>query len=660
MDVMIVSASKRSQKASEVAASAFVITREDIRRYGYRTLAESLRRISGLYISSDRNYNYLGVRGFSLPGDYNTKILLLVNGHRTNDALYDSAVIEDAFPVDIESIERIEVVKGPGSALWGTNALFAVVNVITRSADDIDGARFTAEIGSHNRQKGFAEYGRVLNNGLEIAGSISGLGSDGENHVYFPERNQPGNQFNNGVASGISDEDAYKGYLSLRYDDWSFLFYQSRRDNTVPTASWDGSFNDPDMFSVDEYTSYELKYDTSVLPENNGQLTARIYYDRSDFRGRYPYNGNEGWLGPLVGNKDEANSKQWGTEIRFNMDVTEDFAVTAGAEYLDVTESTQKNWDYSPPGWEWLYVDTGTKKNTYDVLSYYVQGEYAILDNLNLVAGIRMDDYSTFDAQYSPRAAILYSPFEKTTLKLLYGEAFRAPNNYERFYDDTAWQLGNVNLNPEEIKTYEFVWEQEINNHTRLVFNAYRFEMDDLILQIENPVDFTLQFQNTKGVISDGAEIQLESRFQNGITGYLGMSTVSTTFDGDITATIGEDEDGSRLDNSPTFSASGGLSIPLWDKKLYVTPECTYVAERKSSLTGGDVGSYFLTNMTITTGTLFDNVDMSFNVYNLFDKKWDVPASGENYFYDDNSGEYPYFNIPQDGRTFRFQLSYRF
>jgi iron complex outermembrane receptor protein len=271
-----------------------------------------------------------------------------------------------------------------------------------------------------------------------------------------------------------------------------------------------------------------------------------------------------------------------------------------------------------------------------------------------------MDDYSTFDAQYSPRAAILYSPFEKTTLKLLYGEAFRAPNNYERFYDDTAWQLGNVNLNPEEIKTYEFVWEQEINNHTRLVFNAYRFEMDDLILQIENPVDFTLQFQNTKGVISDGAEIQLESRFQNGITGYLGMSTVSTTFDGDITATIGEDEDGSRLDNSPTFSASGGLSIPLWDKKLYVTPECTYVAERKSSLTGGDVGSYFLTNMTITTGTLFDNVDMSFNVYNLFDKKWDVPASGENYFYDDNSGEYPYFNIPQDGRTFRFQLSYRF
>ena len=128
------------------------------------------------------------------------------------------------------------------------------------------------------------------------------------------------------------------------------------------------------------------------------------------------------------------------------------------------------------------------------------------------------------------------------------------------------------------------------------------------------------------------------------------MSTVNTTYD----------SDDSRLDNSPTFSASAGMSIPLWEEKLYVSPECIYVAERKSSLTGGDVGSYFLTNLTITTGTLFDNVDMSFNVYNLFDKDWDVPAGGENYFYDDNSGDYPYFNIPQDGRTFRFQLSYKF
>ena len=84
MDVTIVSASKREQKLSHVAASAFVIKDEDIKRYGYRTLGEALKRISGLYLSSDRNYDYLGVRGFSLPGDYNSRILVLIDGHRGN------------------------------------------------------------------------------------------------------------------------------------------------------------------------------------------------------------------------------------------------------------------------------------------------------------------------------------------------------------------------------------------------------------------------------------------------------------------------------------------------------------------------------------------------------------------------------------------------
>jgi outer membrane receptor for ferrienterochelin and colicins len=647
MDISVVSASKRSQKVSEVAASAFVISREDIKRYGYRTLAESLRRISGLYVSSGRDYDYLGVRGFSLPGDYNTKILVLIDGHRINNAIYNQGFIDNAFPVDIESIDRIEVVKGPGSALWGTNALFAVVNVITRTAGNIDGGRVTAETGSHNRLKGHIEYGKVFDSSLEIAGSISGLESDGENHIYFPERNQPGYQFNNGVASGVDDEEAYKGYFTLKYNDWKLLFYKNKRDKTYPTAQWDGAFNDKGMYSIDENTGLELNYNTSVFSEKNGQLAVSLYYDTYYYNAAYPWLEDGGWSGVRINDKDKDYTKQWGTEVRFNMNITEDFAVTAGSEYLDIIEIHQKNWDASPPGYEWVYIDTGTKRNDYYTIAFYIQGEYALFDNLNIITGIRLDDYSTFDSQYSPRAALIYSPFEATTLKLLYGEAFRAPNNYERFYDDGYWQLGNKDLKPEEIKTLEFVWEQKIGNHTRLVANLYRFEMNDLILQIETDI---LQFQNTRGVTSDGAEMQLETHFENGITGYLGVSSVSATFDADD----------SRMDNSPTFSASGGLSIPLWSKKMYVSPEIIYVSKRKASLTGGDVGSYFLTNMTITTGTLFDNVDMSFSAYNLFDKDFDVPAGGEHYFYDGIADDYHYFNIPQDGRTFRFQLSYRF
>ncbi len=646
MDVTVISASKKRQKASEVAASAYVISNEDIRRYGYRTLGESLRKISGMYLSSDRNYDYLGVRGFSLPGDYNTKILILIDGHRVNNALYDQAAIEEAFPVDIENIERIEVVKGPGSAMWGSNALFAVINVITHNPNNHDGGRITAEVGSHNRQKGHIEYCTALENGLSVTASISGMATDGENHIYFQERNLPGYQFNNGVASGVDEEESYKGFLSMSYKDLRFLFYTNKRSKDVPTAAWDGAFNDDGMYTTDENTAFELSYNTTLMPEKNGELSLRLYHDSFDYYGEYPWFEFGGWSGTRIDNKDEGYSKQWGTEIRYSMDATDKLAITAGFEYLDVYESHQKNWDAGPAGYEWLYLHTGEKDNTYHSVAWYAQGEYALLDNLTLVAGLRLDDYSTFDEQWSPRAALLYSPFTGTTLKLLYGEAFRAPNNYERFYEDGIWQTGNINLEPEEIETWEFVWEQKIGDHSRLVANLYRFDTKDLILQIE---DINLQFQNTEKIRSEGAEIQLESHFENGIRSYLALSSVNAKCEAID----------SRMDNSPTLSASAGLSIPLFDQKLYISPELIYVSERKSTTTG-DVPSYYLTNLSITTGTLFDNIDMSFNVYNLFDEGYDVPASGEHYFYDIINDTYPYYDIPQDGRTFRLQLSYRF
>lgn len=646
MDIKIVAASKKKQRISQVAASAFVITRDDIRRYGYRTLGESLRRISGLYLSSDRNYDYLGVRGFSLPGDYNTRILVLVDGHRVNNALYDASLLEEGFPIDIEGIERIEVVKGPGSALWGSNALFAVVNVITRKGSDMDGGRVLAETGSHMRRKGFVEYGRLFDNGFELAGSVSGLESDGENHIYFPELDQPG--FHHGVAEGVDDENAYKGYLSLAYHEVGLMLYKNKRRKTVPTAAWDGAFNDSGTYTDDGFTSAELSYEKDIAGSGNGHLLARIYHDDYDYYGEYPFYDGGGWAGAYVLNKDEGWSKQWGAEIRYGMDITRSLTTTFGVEYQDVYEIHQKAWFASP--YYALTIDTGTDRNAYHSSAYYLQGEYRLLDNLQLIGGIRLDDYSTIGKHWHPRAALVYSPRLSTIFKLLYGEAFRAPNDYERSYDDGSWQIGNDRLEPETITTWELVCEQNIGSHTRLVASIFRFELQDLITQVET-ANYLLQFQNNPHEVrSDGAEIQLQSRFDNGIEGYLGVSTVNTR---DL-------ELDTRLTNSPSLLASAGISIPLWSNKLYLSPDFIYVADRKSADTTADAGSYFLTNLTITSGMLFKNVSMSFSVYNLFAKDIIAPGSGEHYHYDPAADNYLYFNIPQEGRTFRFQLSCRF
>ena len=111
-----------------------VITAQDIRAYGWRTLGDLLRSAPGFYVTYPRSYGFVGVRGFGRPGDFGGRILLLLNGHRMNDPLYDTAAVMNDFILDMDLIDRVEIVRGPGSALYGNNAFFAVVNVITKRA----------------------------------------------------------------------------------------------------------------------------------------------------------------------------------------------------------------------------------------------------------------------------------------------------------------------------------------------------------------------------------------------------------------------------------------------------------------------------------------------------------------------------------------------
>ena len=134
MDVTVVGASRYEQKSSEAPTYASVVTAEDIRRNGYRNLADLLRTLPGVFITNDRNYSTSGIRGFLPAGDYNSRVLLLVDGHRINNSIYDQAMIGNDFPVDIDLVERVEVVRGPSSSLYGSNAFFGVINVITKRA----------------------------------------------------------------------------------------------------------------------------------------------------------------------------------------------------------------------------------------------------------------------------------------------------------------------------------------------------------------------------------------------------------------------------------------------------------------------------------------------------------------------------------------------
>ena len=191
LDLEIEGASKFPQKLTAAPSVVTVVTSSEIKEHGYRTLADILRTVPGLYVTNDRNYEYLGARGFGRPGDYNSRVLLLVDGQRINDDVYDGALIDRSFPINVDLIERVEFVPGPASAVYGSNALLGVINVVTRSARDIDGVEVAAEVGSLGARGARATLGHRASNGMDFLLSASRNRSDGAD-LYFPERQGAG------------------------------------------------------------------------------------------------------------------------------------------------------------------------------------------------------------------------------------------------------------------------------------------------------------------------------------------------------------------------------------------------------------------------------------------------------------------------------------
>src|SRR5437867_2152411 len=173
-------ASKYEQKPSEAPASVSVVTNEEIRKFGYRTLSEILRSVRGFFTTYDRNYSYIGVRGFDRPGDYDTRVLLLLDGHRMNDNIYDQAAIGTEAYVDLDAIDRVEIIRGPSSSLYGTSAFLAVINVISKSGRDLKGMEVAATGASHSTGEARLSYGTRLDSGLEAFFAGSYLDSGGQ------------------------------------------------------------------------------------------------------------------------------------------------------------------------------------------------------------------------------------------------------------------------------------------------------------------------------------------------------------------------------------------------------------------------------------------------------------------------------------------------
>jgi iron complex outermembrane receptor protein len=622
----VVAASKYEQKTTEAPASVSIITQDEIKRYGYRTLAEILGSVQGFYVSNDRNYSYVGVRGMSL-GDVNSRVLLLIDGHRMNDNLTDSAMIGTEFMLDVDLIDRVEIIRGPGAALYGNNAFFAVINVITRKAGQVNGIEASGEYGNYDTYKVRFTAGKSFTNGVACLLSGTYYNSAGEDQLFFPKYNTPAQ--NNGVARNM-DGDWYGSLFgSLSYWDLILEGGWIRREKVNPTAPDFTTFNDPRMRTVDDDSYVDLKYahDFSGVAD----VTARLYCDRHTETIGYPYSTSPGGEPYFV---EYLTGTSWGAELQLNKKLWDKDMISVGAEYRDDFSLNDRLVD--PSGTYTGLQDLHSRRQNDGV---FAQGDFALLDELHLNSGVRYDQYGDFAPFFSPRLALIYNPLEQSTFKAIYGTAFRAPS----FEEQTALanQI-NHNIQPEKIETYELDYEQGIGQYLRSSLAGFYNQMDDLIL-----------YQNgaygNVNADSKGMELALEGNWTNGV-----RCRASYTLEKAENRT-----GGGGFPNSPEDLVKLNLSVPVIKEKLFASLQFQYVSSRHTiytspnggaTLPGVDTPGFPILNFTILSKQIVKNLDVSASVYNLLDQSYADPSTAGHL--EDQ--------IPQAGRTFLLKLTYRF
>jgi outer membrane receptor for ferrienterochelin and colicins len=627
-------ASKHEQKVTQAPSSVTIVSAEQIRRFGYRTLADVLRGVRGFYVSDDRNYQYVGVRGFLRPGDYNSRILLTIDGHRMNDSIYDGAYAGREGVIDLELVERVEVIRGPSSSLYGSSAFFGVINVITKRGGEFGGVELAGEGGTFDTQRGRATYGARYSNGVEWLISGSQYQSDGAARLYYPEFDQRTSEEpragNDGVAEGIDAEDAVNLFTKLRYGSWSLVGYFNDRNKQVPTASFDTIFNDPAEETRDRRGYVELSYDEHL--NDALDLQARVYYDDYLYRGAYPYElASPGDPSDPALYRDAAIGKWFGTEWQLTATLAGAHTIQVGGEYRDNRREYQDAYyDIDPRAY-----DLQDERSS-DTLGLYVQDEVRLHEKLALTVGLRFDRYSdSFGSTLNPRMGLIYSVSPTATVKALYGQAFRAPNPFERFYNPE--QANQPELNPETIKTYELVYEQYFGHRYRVGASAYYYDVNELITQ--TATEFGDQyFANLEEVHATGIELEAEAKFDSGVRVAVSYALQKA-----------KDEVGAvELSSSPRHLAKAHLTVPLHAQVL-ASLELQYNGESRT-IRAARADDFLMTNLTLLSEKLLRGLEVSLGIYNLLDERYAYPGSGDNV----------QDVIEQNGRSVQGKLTYRF
>ena len=649
---IITIATKHATSISRAPGIGSVITAKQIKQMGLRTLSDILKIVPGFDVQMDRNGEFeffaRGVEDFD-----SQKVKVLIDGHSVNDPGSGGASW-NFHDLVVENIKRVEIIRGPGSALYGQNAFLAIVNVVTKDTEDIDGFQWTGTYGKFDLKNYNMLFGKEIGD-LKISGFFDYLQTEGfsenvERDAIFTDPSS--------MSPGRSQNEKEKTDLNLRLSyknlEAKAKYMKKRREGYV---GFDNALNDDTEWN-DTYFFAELIHKLSLadigfnhaINDDTGKLdmTTKIYYDQNNgdwFVESFP----EGYLGfyPLgIKSTTRTNYYTAGFENQFDYNVFEGNNLTFGFQYEwihqgDIHFSANIHPITSAPlPSETDFTDTLPifRRVTRQIWALYLQDEWNITKDIDLTVGVRHDHYTRFEGTTNPRFGLIWRFMEDAYMKFLFATAFRAPNFNELFLVNNISVLGNPSLDPEKVNTYEFGlgynFTEHISGNINYFFNRIR---DRIFRDMGTP----RQWQNLGGARVMGVEAEIKAEFENdnyAFANYTFQKAEDTRFR-------------NRLGNVPIHKANFGANVGLGE---YVNANLhTFLSgprPRAFGDTRADLPSYALVNLTFIGKNFSDNFEIRGSVHNLFDQGYDDPSSATGVPTDH----------PQPGTSFFVELRFEF
>ncbi|WP_292571733.1 TonB-dependent receptor [Methylomonas sp.] len=653
---MVSIASGYQQPISKAPSIATVITAADIKQIGATDIDEALETVPGLHVErSSIGYNPIYTfRG--IYSQFNQQVLMMINGIPITNS-YTGSRSEVWGGMPIQNIARIEVVRGPGSAVYGADAFAGVINVITKTRQDIDGTQVGGRVGSFDTYDSWALHGGEWA-GFDVALSLQSHLSNGQRAIVDSDLQSQFDSLNLGSRASLApgpvnlSRDNLDARLDLSRGNWRFRGGLQHRSNFGNGAGIAQALDPVNRYASDRWNA-DLTYHTDEI--DNWDLTTQLsYFETSQEIERnltlFPAgttlpigaNGQIGAGAPVTfPNGYIGNPEVWERHVR----ISQSFAYSGfqqhqlrsgiGFNYDSLFKANvSQNFGIDPttgtpipslPGIP--LTDVSGTSSTFipevdrKVAYLFLQDQWNFANDWTLTAGARYDHYSDFGNTFNPRAALIWEASYDLTAKLMYGSAFRAPSFQEMYIINNPAQLGNPALKPETMQNIELGFDYRPADSLRLGLNFFGYWWKDIIRFVPDSNATTSMARNAGTQQGYGTELEAEWQATDTLK-IVGNYAYQRNRDEAL------DHDAGYAPHHQVYLRANWEFLPDWS----VSPQAKWIIGRARSFgdTRQPVADYTWVDLTLRRHNILEHVEVAFSVRNLFDVSAREPSLAGN------------------------------